>query len=77
VESLALELRRRMSAHPGAVPLMVHGPLDGPHALALNERLLDLLADAGLGPTEAARAAYLLTVYVLGSMALEVAVCPG
>ena len=47
--------------------------MDGPHALALNERLLELLADAGLDPTDAARAAYLLIVYVFGSIALEVA----
>jgi TetR/AcrR family transcriptional regulator, tetracycline repressor protein len=74
VESLALELRRRLSAHPGAVPLMIGGPMDGPHALALNERLLELLADAGLDdPTDAARAAYLLIVYVFGAIALEVA----
>jgi AcrR family transcriptional regulator len=73
VESLALELRARLAAHPGAVPLMVTGPLDGPNALALNERLLALLADAGLDPTEAARAAYLLIVYVFGSIALDVA----
>jgi TetR/AcrR family tetracycline transcriptional repressor len=73
VESVALELRQRLSAHPGAVPLMIGGPMDGPHALALNERLLELLADAGLNPTAAARAAYLLIVYVFGSIALEVA----
>jgi AcrR family transcriptional regulator len=73
VAALALELRTRLSAHPGAVSLMIGGPLDGPNALALNERLLELLADAGLDPTEAARASYLLIVYVIGSIALEVA----
>jgi TetR/AcrR family transcriptional regulator, tetracycline repressor protein len=73
VEALALELRAHLSAHPGAVPLMIGGPMDGPQALALNERLLQLLADAGLGPTDAARASYLLIVYVFGSIALEVA----
>ena len=73
VEALALELRARLTAHPGAVPLMIGGPMDGPHALALNERLLELLADAGLNPVDAARAAYLLIVYVFGSIALEVA----
>ena len=56
-----------------SVPLMIGGPMDGPHALALNERLLELLADAGLNPADAARAAYLLIVYVFGSIALEVA----
>jgi AcrR family transcriptional regulator len=73
VEALALELRSRLSAHPGAVPLLIGGPMDGPSALALNERLLQLLADAGLDGTAAARASYLLIVYVFGSIALEVA----
>jgi AcrR family transcriptional regulator len=72
VESLALELRGRLAAHPGAVHLMISGPMDGPQALALNERLLELLADAGLDPTDAARAARLLIVYVFGSIALDV-----
>jgi TetR/AcrR family tetracycline transcriptional repressor len=52
---------------------MIGGPMDGPHALALNERLLELLTDAGLDRTDATRAAYLLIVYVFGSLALEVA----
>src|SRR5215211_5489756 len=56
VEALALDLRGHLSAHPGAVSLMVGGPMNGPHALALNERLLELLADAGLDRTDAARA---------------------
>ena len=73
VEALALDLRTQLSTHPGAVGLMIGGPMDGPHALALNERLLQLLADAGLGRTAAARAAYVLIVYVFGSIALEVA----
>jgi AcrR family transcriptional regulator len=73
VEALALDLRARLSAHPGAVTLMVGGPMNGPNALALNGRLLELLADAGLCPTDAARASYLLIIYVFGSIALEVA----
>jgi AcrR family transcriptional regulator len=73
VVALALDLRAHLSAHPGAVGLMVGGPMNGPHALALNERLLELFADAGLDPTAAARATYLLIVYVFGSIALEVA----
>lgn len=73
VETIALELRSRLTAHPGAVPLVMGGPMNGPHALALGERLLELLADAGLKPPAAARASYLLIVYVFGSIALEVA----
>jgi TetR/AcrR family transcriptional regulator, tetracycline repressor protein len=69
VEALALELGAKLSAHPGAVGLMVGGRLEGPHARALDERLLQLLADAGLDPTDAAQASYLLVVYVFGSLA--------
>lgn len=76
VEALAIELRAHLSRHPGAVGLMLGGPMDGPNALALNERLLQLLEDAGLDPVAAARAAYLLIVYVFGSLALEVADVP-
>jgi TetR/AcrR family tetracycline transcriptional repressor len=73
VESLTLHLRERVLAHPAAVPLMVGGPLRGRNALTLNEQLLDLLCDAGLTLTDAARASYLLVVFVFGSMALNVA----
>lgn len=52
---------------------MIGGPKDGAHALGLNERLLELFADAGLDPVDAARAAYSLVVYVFGSLALEMA----
>ena len=68
VEALAVELRARLTAHPGAVSIMVGGPVNGPHARALHERLLQLFADAGLSTTDAARSAYLLIVYVFGSM---------
>jgi TetR/AcrR family tetracycline transcriptional repressor len=73
VESLFLHLRERVLAHPAAVPLMVGGPMDGRNALTLNEQLLALLCDAGLALPDAARASYLLVVYVFGSMALNVA----
>jgi TetR/AcrR family tetracycline transcriptional repressor len=73
VEALALELRRRLTAHPGVVPLMISAPLDGPQALAVHEQLLGLLADGGLDPVDAPRMSYLLFVYVVGSVALSVA----
>jgi AcrR family transcriptional regulator len=73
VEALAVELRERLSAHPGAVGLMISSRMDGPNAHALNERLLQLLADAGLEPADAARASRLFFVYVFGSLVLEVA----
>jgi AcrR family transcriptional regulator len=73
VEQVAVELRTRLAAHPGAVSLVIGGPMDGPNALALNEALLELLTDAGLSPAAAGQALYLLIVYVFGSIALEVA----
>ena len=73
VESLAVELRARLAAHPGAVALMIGQPRIGPHALALGERLLELFSDAGLTPTDAARASHLLFGYVFSSVALDVA----
>ncbi|WP_426405219.1 TetR/AcrR family transcriptional regulator [Streptomyces sp. R-07] len=76
IHALAADLRHRLLAHPGAVHLLLSGPMDGPHALALGEALLAVLADAGLDPTEAARASYLLIVQVLGAIALEAAELP-
>jgi TetR/AcrR family transcriptional regulator, tetracycline repressor protein len=73
VEALALELRQRLTAHPGVVPLMISRPMNGPHALALHEAVLELLADAGLSPIDAPRTSYLLFTYMVGSIALLVA----
>lgn len=73
IEGAAIDLRERMVAHPGAAALLMSGPMDGPRATALGEQLQELLVGAGLTEQEAARATYLLIVYVLGSIALEVA----
>src|ERR1700759_2174434 len=73
VESLAVELRARLAAHPGAVALMIGQPRIGPHALVLGERLLELFDDAGLVPADAARASHLLFGYVFSSVALDFA----
>lgn len=76
IEALSLEMRARLVAHPGAVPLVLATPMDGPHALVLGERLLDLFAEAGLRGDDGARAAYAVIVYVLGAIALEAADVP-
>jgi len=73
VKALAVELRERLVAHPGAVHLLLGGPMDGPNAMMLRESLSEVLADAGATPDDAARASYVLLVYVLGAIALEVA----
>ena len=64
-------LRELLTANAGALGLIMSGPLDGPNAMRLNETLLESFTAAGLGLDEAARAAYALQVYALGSIALE------
>ena len=71
VEALASELRARLVAHPGAVPLLLSVPLTGPHALELCERLLDLMAGAGLKDEDAARGSQLIKVYVVGAIVFD------
>jgi len=73
IHDLALELRAGLLSHPGAASLVLGAPMDGPQALALGERLLAVLIDAGLERDDAARACYLLIVYLLGFVALEAA----
>jgi AcrR family transcriptional regulator len=73
VEAVAVELRARLAAHPGAVILMIGQPRTGPYALALSERLLELFAEAGLTPANAAGASHLLFGYVFSSVALDIA----
>jgi TetR/AcrR family transcriptional regulator, tetracycline repressor protein len=73
IQALAIELRSEMLAHPGAVHLLLGTPLNGPNALAVSRTLLSALADAGLDPRNAANAAYLLNVHILGSVAFQVA----
>ncbi len=68
---LALRLRELLTGHAGALGLIMSGPLDGPNATRLNETLLESFVAAGLTLDDAARAAYALQVYALGSIALE------
>ena len=73
VTRFALAVRALLLAHPGSVPLLLSSPFDGPNAVAVGERLLGTLADAGLVAADASRASYLLMTYVLGTVALDVA----
>jgi TetR/AcrR family tetracycline transcriptional repressor len=68
---LALSLRELLTGHAGALELIMSGPLDGPNAMRLNEALLESFTAAGLGLDDAARAAYALQAFALGSIALE------
>jgi AcrR family transcriptional regulator len=73
LERFGLALRATVLAHPGGATLMMTGPLDGARALAMNEALLQRLTGAGLPLDDAARAAYALQVFVLGTVMLEAA----
>ena len=68
---LVLSLRELLTGHAGALELIMSGPLDGPNAMRLNEALLESFTAAGLGLDDAARAAYALQAFALGSIALE------
>jgi TetR/AcrR family tetracycline transcriptional repressor len=70
-------LRRALLARPATVPLLMTAPMTGPVALEVGERLLAALEDAGLKPHDAARACWVLIVYVIGSAALDVAETDG
>lgn len=77
ISRYAASLREALLSHPGAVHLFMTAPMTGPTALAVGEGLLDALIDAGISPRDAARGTYPLIVYVLGSVALEVAETDG
>lgn len=78
IHAIALAVRAELLADPGMALLMTGVPLNGPHALAIGETLLDVLAQAGLDAEAAARASYLLIVHVFGTVVLEAAeLAPG
>ena len=72
VETYAVSLRAALLAHPGAAPLLMSSPLDGPNALAMGEALLGTLMEAGLSGPDAARAVWPVLVFVIGSVSLDV-----
>ena len=71
IRAFALDLRAELLVHPGAVHLLLASSPTGPNAKAVGDTVLGILADAGLDPEDAARAAQLLNVHILGSVALE------
>lgn len=73
LEQFAVAMRRTLLGHPGGAALIMSGPIDGPHSLLLNEALLRTFVEAGQSLDEAARGAYALQVYVLGTVMLEAA----
>jgi AcrR family transcriptional regulator len=77
IVAYAGSLRRALLARPATVPLLMTAPMTGPVALEVGERLLEAFEKAGLEPRDAARASWVLIVYVIGSAALDVAETDG
>lgn len=73
VHALARALLDRLAEHSGSLVLVTSGPLDGAHALGLNEALIAGFAGDGMPQAEAARAAVAVRAYVLGVAALDAA----
>lgn len=73
VHAHAAALRARLGEHVGAIVLVTSGPLDGPHALGLNEALVAGFVADGMPHADAARAAHAVRAYVLGVAALDAA----
>lgn len=62
-----------LTAHPDLVPqYLVRQGARGPHAVRLGQVMDALLADAGVGPADAAAARRVLIVHALGSAAFAV-----
>lgn len=73
VHALAAGLRARLAEHTGAMVLVTSGPLDGQHALGLNETLIAGFMGEGMPLDDAARAAHAVRAHVLGVAALDAA----
>ena len=73
VHALAETMLARLADHAGAIVLVTSGPLDGPHALGLNESLIAGFAGDGMPQADAARAAHAVRAYVLGAAAIDAA----
>lgn len=64
--SLARELRRLLAAHPLAMPLFATRPVRGAGALALIDRALGILLDAGFTEKRAAQALDAISTFTIG-----------
>lgn len=73
VHALAAALLERLAEHSGALVLITSGPLDGVHALGLNETLIAGFVGEGMTHADAARAALAMRSYVLGAAAIDAA----
>ena len=73
VHALAATLLERLAEHSGSLVLVTSGPLDGAHALGLNEALIAGFVGEGMPHADAARAALAVRAYVFGAAAIDAA----
>lgn len=66
IADIVNQLETLFVRHPGAAALFAAGRVIGPASLALNESLLDCLADGGLDPMTAANAVDAMTALLHG-----------
>ncbi len=75
VRETFLQMRGALCAHPGIIPLLGAAAFSGNNALAVLERVLDVLQRAGLGEA-AAPLFHSLMSYTIGSVAIESSAAP-
>lgn len=63
-------MRAALCAHPGVMPLLDDASYQGGRALAVMERILQELSQAGLTPEQSARLFHLLMANMIGSVVL-------
>ncbi|WP_280366459.1 TetR/AcrR family transcriptional regulator [Nocardia wallacei] len=61
-------LRSVLQRHPNAVPIFATRPVRSPQAVAIGDRMISLLRDAGFEPPTALQVARCLAEYVSGHM---------
>ncbi len=72
VRGLAVELRARLTAHPALVPVLAGAPVT-PASLALTQRVIAVLVDAGVPVALASAGFGVVFAYVLGFALVEAA----
>lgn len=62
--------RHALCAHPGIIPLLDGATYRGSNAMAVMERVLGVMCQAGLSPEQAPQLFYMLMSYTIGSVVL-------
>jgi AcrR family transcriptional regulator len=71
--AMAQAMRATARRHPGVFPLLLQRRAATPGALRVREAVYQALGEAGVGPTDVARAERMLSTFILGFAASEAA----